>query len=220
MKKQIIDFAPIVIFFLVFFSTKDFMLATFALVIGTALQLLTSWILFKQIERMQWIPFVILLPLAGLTIAFDDERFLQWKPSIVNWLFAAVLWVSAWVFDKNWVKTALEAALGANKDIQLSTDTVNWKALNFYTGLFFLFVGLTNLFVFTQFSTEVWVQFRLFGMLGLNIVGMMILFGYLSKHIKMTPTDTGSQGSTSSSAQSTENPTSPNPLGPSSDSKH
>lgn len=185
MKKQIIDFAPIVVFFIVFFTTKDFVLATFVLVIGTALQLLTSWILFRQIERMQWIPFLILLPLAGLTIAFDDERFLKWKPSIVNWLFAAVLWLSVWVFKKNWVQAALEAALQANADLQLKSDGVNWRALNFYVGLFFLVSGILNLWVAKQFSTEIWVQFKLFGMLALNIIGMVALFGYLSKHITM-----------------------------------
>lgn len=189
MKKQIIDFAPIVIFFIVFFTTKDFVLATFVLVIGTALQLLTSWILFRQIERMQWIPFLILLPLAGLTIAFDDERFLKWKPSVVNWIFTTVLWLSVWLFKKNWVQAALEAALKANGDLELNSEKINWRALNFYTGLFFLITGIINLWIAKQFSTEVWVQFKLFGMLALNIIGMVALFGYLSKHISVASTD-------------------------------
>jgi intracellular septation protein len=186
MKKQIIDFAPIVIFFGFFFITKDFMLATIALVIGTACQLALSWVIFKQIERMQWIPFLILLPMAGLTIAFDDERFLQWKPTIVSWLFASVLWFSDWLFKKNWVRTALEAALRANDDIELNAEGVNWKALNFNAGLFFLASGIINLWVAWQFSTEIWVQFRLFGLLTLNILGMVALFAYLSKHISAT----------------------------------
>lgn len=138
----------------------------------------------------------------------------------MNWLFAAVLWASAWLFNKNWVKTALEAALRANNDIQLSTDTINWRALNFYTGLFFLLVGLTNLFVVWQFSTEVWVQFRLFGMLGLNIAGMVMLFGYLSKHITMVAPDANADAKQSPQASST--PTSHNspPQEPPTDHKH
>lgn len=203
MKKQIIDFAPIVVFFIIFFTTKDFVLATFVLVIGTALQLLTSWILFRQIERMQWIPFLILLPLAGLTIAFDDERFLKWKPSIVNWLFAAVLWLSVWVFKKNWVQAALEAALQANADLQLKSDGVNWRALNFYVGLFFLVSGILNLWVAKQFSTEIWVQFKLFGMLALNIIGMVALFGYLSKHISMAAPEQEGAASTQEAGDTT-----------------
>lgn len=204
MKKQIIDFAPIVIFFIVFFTTKDFVLATFVLVIGTALQLLTSWILFRQIERMQWIPFLILLPLAGLTIAFDDERFLKWKPSVVNWIFTAVLWLSVWLFKKNWVQAALEAALKANGDLELNSGKINWRALNFYTGLFFLTTGIINLWIAKQFSTEVWVQFKLFGMLALNIIGMVVLFGYLSKHISVA--SAGPQSATTTTEASDSPP--------------
>lgn len=206
MKKQIIDFAPIVIFFIVFFATKDFVLATFVLVIGTAIQLLLSWILFKQIERMQWIPFLILVPLAGLTIAFDDERFLKWKPSAVNWIFTTVLWLSAWLFNKNWVKAALEAALQANADIELKSEQVNWKALNFYIGLFFLATGIINLWVAKQFSTEIWVQFKLFGMLALNIVGMVALFGYLSKHINVASTEQEGAGTPPESTDAPSDP--------------
>ncbi|MEJ2756575.1 MAG: septation protein IspZ, partial [Gammaproteobacteria bacterium] len=67
MKKQLLDFTPIVLFFITFLVTKNFIWATTVLVATTAIQLALSWILFKHIDKMQWIPFLILLPLAGLT---------------------------------------------------------------------------------------------------------------------------------------------------------
>ena len=189
MKKQILDFTPLILFFVAYFVTKDFVLSTLILVGATTVQLVLSWIFFKRIEKMQWIPFVILLPLAGLTVAFNDERFLKWKPSVVNWLFAVILWLSAWLFKKNWVQVAIEAALRANHDLHLNTAGVHWPRVNFYTGLFFFLTGVINIWVAFNFTTDTWVQFKLFGMLTLNAVGMLALFGYLAKHISAAPED-------------------------------
>ncbi|MEJ2756574.1 MAG: septation protein IspZ, partial [Gammaproteobacteria bacterium] len=96
------------------------------------------------------------------------------------------LWLSSWLFNKNWVRVALEAALRANEDLQLDTSAINWSRVNFLTGLFFFITGIINIWVAFSFSTETWVQFKLFGMLALNAVGMVVLFGYLSKHIKVS----------------------------------
>ncbi len=185
--KQLIDFAPVLAFFVIYFIFKDFMLATYVLVGASGLQIALTWTLYKRIDKTQLVTFLILLPLAGLTVALNDERFLKWKPTIVNWAFAVTLLGSDFIIKKNLVRLLLENMFKSLPDVQLNLPEVSWRFINWYASGFFIIAGCLNLWVAFQFSTDTWVQFKLFGLMGLNLIGFILLFIYLSKHINNKP---------------------------------
>ena len=93
--KILLDFLPVIIFFIVYKSTDDIILATAVLIPATLLQMLYTWVKTHKIEKMQLVTLILVVSLGGLTIALNDESFIKWKPTIVNWLFALAFLVSA-----------------------------------------------------------------------------------------------------------------------------
>ena len=179
--KQLIDLLPGIVFFGVYFTTKDFMLATYALVIGSAAQIGLHWLLKKRLEKMHVAVFLILLPLAGMTLFLHDIRFLKWKPSIVNWIFAFILLGSYYFRKKNLAKTILHGLFANLPDIEINLPDSIWAKVNQRMALFFIAVGSLNLIVAYSVSTENWVTFKVFGLMAINFIGMITLFFYLTR---------------------------------------
>lgn len=176
--KLLLDFLPIVIFFVVYKSTNDIFLATAILIPATLLQMLYTWIKTHKIEKMQLVTLILVVLLGGATVLFQDKTFIQWKPTVVNWLFGAVFLGSQFIGDK----TIVERIMGSNIDL----PAFAWRTLNTAWVIFFMLMGIINLFVAYSFSEETWVNFKLFGMLGLTLIFILAQAAYLSRHIQNT----------------------------------
>ena len=181
MKKLLFDFFPIVIFFAVYKYTGSMITATAVLIPATIFQVGYAYWRTRKIEKMYVVTLALVVLLGGATIVFNDNAFIQWKPTIVNWLFAAAFLGSQFIGQKN----ILQRMMGN----QIDMAPAIWARLNYMWVAFFIFSGAVNLYVaFSgQFSEEAWVNFKLFGMLGMTFVFIILQGIYLSRHIGNKP---------------------------------
>lgn len=179
--KLLLDFLPIVIFFIVYKTTNDIILATAILIPATLLQMLYTWIKTHKVEKMQLVTLALVIVLGGATVLFQDKTFIQWKPTVVNWLFGLAFLGSQFIGEK----TIVERIMGSN----ITLPDFAWKNLNLAWVFFFIVMGVINLFVAYTFSEETWVNFKLFGMLGLTLIFILVQGIYLSRHIQNTDND-------------------------------
>ncbi len=191
--KLLVDFLPIVIFFIVYkfapetieilsplLSTEQIqlisdmpaiVLATAVLIPATMLQILYTKITTGKVETMHLVTLALVVLMGGATVILQDKTFIQWKPTVVNWLFAAAFFGSRFIGDK----TILERMMGQN----LKLPAQAWQNLNYAWVAFFAFSGIANLYVAYNFSEDIWVNFKLFGLLGLTIVFIIAQSFYL-----------------------------------------
>lgn len=181
--KILFDLFPLLIFFGAF-KFYDIYVATGAAIIATFIQVAVFWLKNRRFESMHIMTLVIVTLFGGLTILLKDDLFIKWKPTVVNWIFCGVI-VGMLLFAK---KTALEYVMG--KQIALSATA--WKNLNRAWALFFLAMGCLNLYVAFYYNsdadaairTATWVNFKVFGLLGLTLIFIIGQVFFLSKHIK------------------------------------
>lgn len=171
--KLLVDFLPIVIFFVVYKMTNDLILATAILIPATMLQMGYTWLTTKKIEKMQLVTLIMVVVLGGLTVALQDGQFIKWKPTIVNWLFGLAFLGSQFIGKKPVVQRLME------KGIQLPGRI--WRQLNFAWFVFFAVMGSLNLYVAFNYSEATWVDFKFFGMLGLTFVFILAQGIYMSR---------------------------------------
>ena len=177
--KLLFDFFPVVLFFVVYKMQDDphqgFMYATAAIIVATAVQVAVMWFRERRVEKMHIAVLAIVVVFGGITLALDDPIFLKWKPTIVNWLFAVVFLGSQFIGAKNVVCRLMESK------VQLP-DPV-WTRLNTSWVLFFVFCGALNLFVVYNFDTDTWVDFKLFGLMGITLVFVLGQGFYMMRHM-------------------------------------
>ncbi len=174
--KLLLDFLPIIIFFVVYKTSGDIILATAVLIPATMLQMLYTWIRTHRIEKMQLVTLVLVILMGGATILFQDKTFIQWKPTVVNWLFGAAFLGSHFIGQKTIVQRLMDASI--------TLPTQVWRNLNIAWVIFFISMGIVNLAVAYSMSEEAWVNFKLFGMLGLTLVFILAQGLYMTRHIQ------------------------------------
>ncbi|MGL6258860.1 septation protein A [Vibrio sp. WXL103] len=171
--KQLIDFIPLIIFF-VLYKMSDIYTATGALIIATAIQVGLTYAIYKKVEKMQLITFVMVAIFGGMTILLQDDNFIKWKVTIVYAVMASGLAVSHLMG-----KSAIKAMLG--KELTLPEHV--WASINWAWVGFFSFCAGLNLYVAYQMPLDVWVNFKVFGLL-IATFGFTIATGlYLYKHL-------------------------------------
>ena len=177
MKKLLFDFFPIVIFFAVYKYTNDIVAATAILIPATCFQVIYAYWRTRKIEKMYLVTLFLVVTLGGATVILQDKVFIQWKPTVVNWLFALGFLGSEFIGSKN----LLERMMGS----QLELPKPIWSKLNYLWVGFFILSGLANIYVAFSghYTEEQWVNFKLFGMLGLTIVFVILQGLYLSRHL-------------------------------------
>lgn len=174
--KLLFDFLPILIFFGVYKYSGDLILATAVLIPATILQVAYTWFKHKTVEKMHVVSLVLVILLGGATVLMGDGDFIKWKPTIVNGLFALAFLGSQFIGEKNFIQRMMGDKLELPHKV--------WRTLNLAWVGFFLVSGIANLVVAFQFSEEVWVNFKLFGLLGMTIVFVIIQGIYLSSHLQ------------------------------------
>jgi intracellular septation protein len=173
------DFVPLVLFF-VAFKFYGIYVATMVGVGVTALQVVIGAIVSRRFDKIQLIMLAVFVILGGMTLYFHDPLFIKWKPTVVYWIFGTALLLSHLIGKKPLMQRMFEMKMEKNKAIV--PDGV-WKKLNASWSVAFLTLGCVNLYVAYNFSTEVWVNFKLFGTLGFFFIFALLQVVYLSKYI-------------------------------------
>jgi intracellular septation protein len=213
--KLLFDFFPIILFFISYYQSTFLVENTFigqlvdtdlersvtAAIVATGVALVANFfqIAFNQlkhrrIEKMHLFSFALFLVLGGTTIVLADPDFLKWKPTVLNWLFAAAFFGSFFVGEK----TLIERAMG--KQIQLPEAV--WSRLNLAWVLFFITSGSANLYMAFYYGLELdndtrmdhWVNFKLFGLMGLTILFVILQAIYLAQYMQDEKDDGPSEG--------------------------
>jgi intracellular septation protein len=158
--KFLFDLFPVVLFF-VAFKLADIYVATATAIAATVLQVACLKLSGKRVHGMLWASLAIIGVFGSATLLLQDETFIKWKPTVLYWLFGAVLAVAA-LIGRNLVRAMLA------EQVQLP-DPV-WARLNWSWVAFFAFMGALNLYVAYNYSTDLWVNFKLFGGMGLMLL--------------------------------------------------
>ncbi|MCU0921427.1 MAG: septation protein A [Burkholderiaceae bacterium] len=202
--KILFDFLPILLFFAAFkyaevhkewaaaFATSQLgflvsgnvvgvneapvLLATVVVIIATLAQVAWLKLRSRRVDSMLWVSLALVVVLGGATIYFHNETFIKWKPSMLYWAMGLSFWLSPLIFGKN----LLRALLGE----QMQLPAMVWHRLNFAWVAFFALMGLLNLWVAYTFSTATWVNFKLFGGIGLMLLFTLAQGLYLSRYVK------------------------------------
>ena len=156
----LVDLLPVIAFF-VAYKLADIYVATGVLIVGVLLQTLASWMRHRKVSPMLLTSAALVLVFGGLTLLIHDATFIMWKPSIVNWLFAAAFLVSQYLRGP----TIVQRMMGEN----IVLDPASWRRLNLMWIGFFLFAGALNLYVAYSYDEATWVNFKLFGLMGLTL---------------------------------------------------
>ncbi|MBI3100819.1 MAG: septation protein A [Burkholderiales bacterium] len=175
--KLLIDFFPIILFFAAF-KFGGIYIATGVAIAATVLQIAYLRLRHGKIEPMQWLSLGVIVVFGGATLLAHSETFIKWKPTVLYWLMGGALLVGQLVLRKNLIKSLMGA--------QMELPEAAWRALNWSWTGFFAAMGALNLWVAYQFDTETWVNFKLFGGLGLMLVFIVAQALYLSRYIKDT----------------------------------
>lgn len=173
--KFLADFFPVLLFFGAY-QLYDIYVATATAIVASFVQVGASWFRHRKVEKMHLVTLGLLVVFGGLTLALRDPLFIKWKPTVVNWLFAAAFLGSHYVGERPIIQRMMSQAVTLPPEI--------WHRLSIAWVLFFLGVGAINLLVAFSFSEETWVNFKLFGMLGLTILFVIGQAVYLAKHMK------------------------------------
>jgi intracellular septation protein len=207
--KLLLDFLPILLFFGTYkyaeahkdwaaaFATEHFgfivsggmvgekeapvLLSTLVVIVATALQVAWLKTRGKKVDTMLWVSLGLIVVLGGATVWFHNETFIKWKPSVLYWVMALALWASANLFGKD----ILRQMIGD----QLKLPDPIWKRLTLLWCAFFAVMGVINILVAYNFSTDSWVNYKLFGGTGLMIAFMIGQGLYVSRHIEEEDAD-------------------------------
>ena len=152
------------------------LLATIVVIVATMAQI--AWVHFRhgKVDKMLWVSLVLVTVFGGMTLAFQDETFIKWKPTILYWVFAGSMAFAALVLKKNPIK----AMLGE----QMTLPEPVWGKVNLSWIAFFLFMGALNLIVAFNFPTDTWVNFKLFGGMGLLLLFVLGQGLMLAKYVE------------------------------------
>ena len=183
--KLLYDFFPILLFFATFKLHDDpkegILAATAVIIIATIVQVAISWFRHRRIEKLHVITLVLVIVFGGITLLLEDEIFIKWKVSVVNWLSALAFLGSQFFGQKNFIRRLM--------DKNVSLPNVIWTKLNLSWISFFTAMGFINLYIIYNFDTDAWVNFKFYGQLGPTLLFVIGQGLYLMRHIKSDEDD-------------------------------
>ncbi len=182
--KLLFDFFPVLLFFITY-KMYDIYTATAVLIAASAIQTIGHRLIKGSFEKTHVITFVLVAIFGGLTLFLQNELFIKWKPTAINWLFA-IIFIGSHFIGK---KTIIERMMGAN----ITLPTLVWNKLNIAWALFFIFLGAINIYVAFEFDTDTWVNFKMFGLMGLTFAFIVAQSLYLVPYLKEANTAEGDE---------------------------
>ena len=156
------------------------LLATVVVIVATLAQIVWLKLRGQKVDLMLWVSLALVTALGSATIYFHSENFIKWKPTVLYWVMGGSLLVGQLVFGKNGIKSLMGA--------QMSLPDAVWRRVNFSWVGFFAVMGVINLWVAFNFPTSTWVNFKLFGSMGLMLLFILAQAFFLNKHIKADTT--------------------------------
>ena len=173
--KLLLDFFPIILFF-VAFKVAGIYVATGVAIVATIAQI--AWLRYRngKVEPMQWVSLAVIVLFGGATIISQNDTFIKWKPTVLYWLMAGTLAAGQLFFRKNLLKSLMGS--------QLELPDSAWRTMNWSWVGFFAVMGVLNLWVAFHFDTDTWVNFKLFGGLGLMALFVVGQALYLGRYMK------------------------------------
>lgn len=172
------DFFPLLAFFIAY-KLADIFVATTVIIAAVIIQTIVQWVMFRKVSQMALISGALVIVFGGLTLWIHDEAFIKWKVTVVYWLLSAGFFASQFIGEQPLV----QRMLGTGFTLERPT----WLRLNLIWVAFFLALGALNIYVMHNFSTDVWVKFKVFGVLGLMIAFIVAQFIWLWP--KVAPSD-------------------------------
>lgn len=181
--KFLIDFFPVLLFFIAY-KMADVYTATGILMLATVMQSLLIWRMEGRLHTMQKVTLALVLGFGALTLGLHDERFIKWKPTVLYGSMALVLAVALWGWGKNFLQMLLGSQLQLPKPV--------WNKLTVAWVGYFAFMAAINAYVAANFSTEEWVNFKLWGYVFplVFIVGQGV---YIARHLSATEETTAAK---------------------------
>ena len=175
--KFLFDLFPVFLFFAAF-QVWDIYVATGVAIAASFAQI--GWLALRgrKIEPMLWASLAIIVVFGGLTLFLRDKTFIQWKPTVLYWLFGTVLAGGA-LTGRNLIKAMM------SKQVALPEPV--WARLNWSWAGFFACMGAANLYVAYNFSESVWVNFKLFGGIGLMLLFVLAQGLVLARYVEDKP---------------------------------
>jgi len=167
-------------------------IATGIAIVASFIQVGGFWLKHKRFERMHLFSLALISGLGGITIVFGDPAFIQWKPTVLNWVFAGAFFMSQFIGEKSLVQRMMGG--------QINLPDIIWLKLNMSWVVFFIVSGLANLYVAFYYALDLdektrmdfWVDFKLFGLMGMTLVFVIGQAFYLTRHIQ-EPNETKEQ---------------------------
>ena len=172
--KFLFDLFPIILFFLTY-KLYDIYIATAVAIAAAFVQTGLYWLKHRRFENMHLVTLAILIVFGGLTLFLRDPIFIKWKPTVVNWLFGITFLGSRYIGKRTLVERMMSHAISVPGPV--------WTKLNWAWVAFFMGMGLLNLYVAYNFSEDTWVNFKLFGMMGLTLAFVFIQAFFLSRYM-------------------------------------
>lgn len=172
------DFLPIILFF-VAYKLYDIYVATAVAISAAIVQAAIFYGQHRKLEKIHLINVGMLVVFGGATLLFQNEAFIMWKPTVINGLFALILIGSHFVGEKTIMQRLLGQAITLPETV--------WHKVNISWAMFFIVSGLLNIYVAYNYSTDTWVNFKLFGLLGLTLLFIVAQGLYLSRYIGNKP---------------------------------
>ncbi|WP_105190255.1 inner membrane-spanning protein YciB [Pseudoalteromonas sp. T1lg48] len=188
----LIEYIPLILFFAVY-KMVDIYWATAVLIAACAIQMAYAYFKEGKIGTRHWVFFAIALVLGTMTILFRDEHFIQWKATFVYAILALTLIVSRCFFNKNLVQKALMGLLDSVAEKQNDTNTDAspesilvpqkvWEQLNVFWVVLFSAIAALNIYVAYNFSLDFWVNFKVFGLMGITFVAIIFTIARLYRY--------------------------------------
>jgi intracellular septation protein len=183
--KFLYDLFPLLLFFAAF-KLYDIYVATAVAIAASVVQVAGYWLRHRRFETMHLVTLGVIVVFGGLTIWLRDDTFIKWKPTLVYWILAALTLASQLVGSR----TLIERMLAAHVVLPAAV----WRRLNFAWGLFFAALGALNLYIAFYYRPELdaaarqdlWVQFKVFGLLGITLAFTVAQALYMARHLPKT----------------------------------
>lgn len=173
--KFLFDLFPVILFFITF-KIYGIYAATAVAIAATFVQIGWVWFRNGKVDKMLWVSLVLIVVFGSATLILQDETFIKWKPSVLYWLFAAALLLAHAIFKKNLIRAMMKE--------QITLPESMWTRLNASWAAFFAMMGAANLYVAFNYSTETWVNFKLFGFMGLMLAFVLLQGLMLGKYME------------------------------------
>jgi intracellular septation protein len=175
----LVDLFPIILFFTVYMVNGSIYLATAALMGAMVLQIAFQWFRHRTVSKMLLISGAVVILFGSATLILRNPIFIEWKPTIANWLFAAAFIGSRYLGEK----TLIERMLGESVEMPKSA----WRQLNWIWVVSFFLLGAINIYVVYNYSVATWVKFKLISIIVFTVVSMLITAAWIWKHLPKEP---------------------------------